>query len=73
MYLVKDWEVVILIEETNVSNTFKYFAFPIPNFDEETFPFIVILGRESLSFLNVKTTQKKTFINQQMVVGLPGL
>ena len=73
MYLVKDWELVILIEETNISNTFKYFAFLVPNFNEETFPFIVVLGEGSLNFLNVNTTQQKPLINQQMVVGLPGL
>ena len=44
MYLVDDWDTVILIPDPNSANTLKTFAFPIPDFDDDTNPFIVVLG-----------------------------
>lgn len=44
MYLVDDWDTVILIPDPNSANTLKTFAFPIPEFDEDTNPFMVVLG-----------------------------
>ena len=73
MYLVLDWNTVILIEETNPSNSFKYYNFTVPDFNEESNPFIVVLGMASLNILNVKTCQHKPLINQKMVVGFAGL
>merc|ERR1719510_1615761 len=73
MYLVLDWETVILITDPNSKNTFKTFAFPVPNFDEETNPFIAVCGKASLNLLNIKTRKHMPLINQKMVVGYPGL
>ena len=64
MYLVFDWEVVKFIAEHNPANTFKTYAFPVPDFDVVTNPFIVVLGKASLNILNVKTCQHKSLINQ---------
>jgi hypothetical protein len=33
MYLVDGWETVRCFEDQNTANTFKTFAFPMPNFD----------------------------------------
>ena len=68
MYLVLNWEAVKFIAEPNPVNTFKTYAFPVPDFDEETNPFIVVLGLASLNILNVRTCQHKPLINQKMMV-----
>ena len=73
MYLVFDWETVKFIAEPNLANTFKTYAFPIPEFNEKTNPFIVVLGEASLNILNVNSCQHKPLINQEMNTGYPGL
>ena len=73
MYLVHNWETVIFIPEPISTNTFKTFAFPVPDFNEESNPFIVVLGKASLNILNVKTCQHKPLINQKMQVGIAGV
>merc|ERR1719189_1811389 len=72
MFLVNDWEKVTLISDPNSENTFKCFAFPIPNFDKDTNPFIAVCGQASLNLVNVKTSKHRPLINQKMVVGDPG-
>ena len=69
MCLVLNWETVKFIAEPNPVNTYKTYAFPVPDFDEETNPFIVVLGLASLNILNVRTCQHKPLINQKMEVG----
>ena len=54
MYLVIEWETIILIEDPNEANSSKTYAFPLPGFDEE-FPFLAVCGEANLSILNVKT------------------
>ena len=73
MYLIHQWETVIFILEPISTNTMKTFAFPVPDFNEKSNPFIVVLGEASLNILNVKTCQHKPLINQQMQVGKAGL
>ena len=73
MYLVHDWTKVIFISDPNPANSFKCFAFPIPFFDQETYPFIIVCGQASLSLLNIKTREHKPLINQKMCRGLPGV
>ena len=72
MYLVYDWESVTLITDPNSENTFKAFAFPIPNFDKDTNPFIAVCGKASLNLVNVKTRKHRPLINQKIAVGRPG-
>jgi hypothetical protein len=57
---------VKLITEPNPANTMKTYAFPVPDFNEETNPFIVVLGEASLNILNVRTKEHKPLIKQQM-------
>ena len=54
MLLIDDWENVKCIQDSNCANITKTFAFLVPNFDEENFPFIAICGKSNLSLLNVK-------------------
>jgi hypothetical protein len=73
MYLIHHWETVIFIPEPISTNTMKTFAFPVPYFNEESNPFIAVLGWASLNILNVKTYQHKPLINQKMMTGHAGL
>ena len=73
MYVVLNWETVKFIAEPNAANIKKTYAFPVPEFNEENNPFIVVLGSASLNILNVKTLQYKPLINQAMIVGHAGL
>ena len=54
MFLIFDWKEVVFIPDPNLSNTYKLFAFPVPDFDEEKNPFIAVCGETSLNLLNVK-------------------
>ena len=53
MFLVIEWETVIEIEDPNFANTDKTFAFELPGFNIDSFPFLAVCGQESLSILNV--------------------
>ena len=66
MLLVHDWSTVKLITEPNPANTFKTYAFPVPDFNEETNPFIIVLGKASLSILNVRKKEHKPLIRKKM-------
>ena len=73
MYLVHSWETVILIKDANSANIFKRYALPVAPFHEEAFPFIAVCGKASLNLLNTKTCKHFPLINQEMVVGRPGV
>ena len=45
MFLVDDWVNVRCIQDPNQSNTWKTFAFIVPNFDMEKFPLIAVCGK----------------------------
>ena len=53
MYIIHHWETVIFIPDPISTNTMKTFAFTFPDFNEESNPFIVVLGDASLNILNV--------------------
>ena len=63
MYLVIEWEIVMIIEDPNHANTDKTFAFKLPEFNIDSFPFIAVCGQESLSILNVKNKIQRPLIN----------
>ena len=44
MYLVHDWFVVKCILDPISANTYKTSTFPLPGFDEVSFPFIAVCG-----------------------------
>ena len=51
--ILHDWQVVNLIVEPVFGNTLKYWIEPLPGFNEDTFPFVVISGWESFNLINV--------------------
>ena len=53
MYLIKEWSTVKCILDSNTANTDKTFAFPMPQFDEITFPFIFVVGEQHISIFNI--------------------
>ena len=59
MYVVKDWSSVKLITDPDTSNYKKTWAFPMPKFDAESFPFIVVAGLQNFSIVNVATLECK--------------
>ena len=63
MYVALNWDAVKLIIDPNTANTFKTYAFLVPDFDEEANPFIAVLGKASLNIVNVKNLQNKPLIN----------
>ena len=56
LLVTHNWEVVSRIEDPNVGNTQKFWFCELPNFNAETFPFVLVTGRESFNLLNVKTS-----------------
>ena len=54
LFIVHNWKVLKRIEDDDSKNIAKFFISPIPNFDETTFPFIVMSGESSFNILNVQ-------------------
>ena len=59
MYLIIDWSSVKCILDSNTANVKKDFAFPMPQFDETTFPFIFVVGKQHISIINISTLEHK--------------
>ena len=59
MYLVVDWCVVKCIFDPITANTYKTYAFLLPGFNEESFPFIAVCGQYHISILNIATLEHK--------------
>ena len=54
MFLFDNWASIKCIHDPNSSNTDKTFAFMVPTFDADNFPFIAVCGKSNLSLVNVK-------------------
>ena len=63
MYLVDDWFVLKCIHDPITENTYKNFAFPLPGFNEVSFPFIAVCGKCHISILNIATLEHKPLTN----------
>ena len=50
----------------NPGNMQKYWIIPLPGFDEETFPFVVSSGFETLNLINVKTKSGQILVKAQV-------
>ena len=61
-----------IFEDENKGNSFKTFAFPVPKFDIEKQPFIVVCGDKNLTIFNVKDGSNKALISKRMSVGVAG-
>ena len=56
LLVTHNWKVVSRIDDPNVGNIQKYWFCELPNFNAETFPFVLVTGVESFNLLNVKTS-----------------
>ena len=59
VYLIFDWSTVKCIEDPNMANVYKTYAFTIPCFHETEFPFIFIVGEQNISIFNIVTLELK--------------
>ena len=73
MFLIDDWVNVRCIHDPNSSNNAKNFAFLLPNFDVDAFPFIAVCGKANLSLFNVRDSTFQTLIDQKMETEQYGL
>ena len=62
LLLVDNWFVTNEIADANELNTEKYWVLPLPNFNPDSFPFLVCSGRESFNLVNVKTAKMEVMI-----------
>ena len=62
-----------MIDDQSYSDSWKCQPVPLPDFDEEDYPFILLSGAECLSIINVKEGVHRPLINQTMNVRLWGL
>ena len=65
MLLVDNWEKVRVIKDSMSANIRKSFAWLLPNFDEVSFPFILVCGEMGYDILNVRDGFIKSLINQK--------
>ena len=56
LLITHKWKVVSRIEDPNVNNIQKYWFCELPNFNAETFPFVLVTGWESFNLVNIKTS-----------------
>ena len=55
--ILEDWHTIRIVIEDQAGNDQKYFIRPLPDFDEQTFPFLVCNGYESMNLINLKDLQ----------------
>ena len=54
LLIMIDWQVIDYIQDNQKGNLYKTWFAPLPGFDEELFPFIVVSGRESINLISLK-------------------
>ena len=54
LLIVHNWVAVRRIIDTNPGNSQKFWIQQMPIFNEDTFPFLVCSGKETLNLINVK-------------------
>lgn len=70
MYLLDNWYVVKCIFDPISANNYKTYAFPLPEFNEASFPFIAICGQYHISILNIDNLEHKPLTSGMNPVGL---
>ena len=64
LFIVHEFSYVKFINNQSYDDSFKGEPIPLLDFDEETFPFIIIGGVSCISIINIKTGEHKPLINQ---------
>ena len=54
LVIIHNWEVVSVIYKIQPGNITKHWFAPLPDFDIETYPFLVCSGRENFMLINVE-------------------
>ena len=54
LLVIDSWQVVYRIEDPSKTNIQKCWLAPLPDFDHESFPFVITSGAESYNIVNVK-------------------
>ena len=62
MFIIDDFYVTKFIESQNSDDAYMRFPHPLPSFDEENFPFILLSG-SCLNIFNIKEGFTHPFIN----------
>ena len=60
--LIHDWKVVKIIDEILAGNGNKDWVKTLPNFDIDTYPFMLVTGKTTISLLNLKTGKLEPII-----------
>ena len=74
MLIAADGHITKRIDEPHVGNGQKFWIYPIPGFDVDTFPFVISSGWEMFKIINVKNGTMQVFIRTpcKYYTGQPG-
>ena len=64
MFIILDFSVVKFLDGKHYDDILKIRIQPFPSFDEDTFPFLLVLGCKSLSIVNVRDGFHQPLIDQ---------
>ena len=62
LLIVEHWASTRLIQEDHAGNIQKFYIVPFPNFDEDTFPFLVCSGYEYICLINLKDLRTEMLV-----------
>ena len=62
LLIVNKWEPLKMIAKNSMGNIQKYYFDPLPDFDEQKFPFIACSGYEHISLVNVRDMTMQIFV-----------
>ena len=70
IFNLHDWKVHHIYENKAFKVNFDKMGYflPVPGFDLETFPFIIVSGRKSIKILNVNTNYMEPLVKTQATV-----
>jgi hypothetical protein len=54
LFIVDNWKVVMTIKEPSSGNGSKDWIRPLPQFDINKYPFLIVAGKETFSLVNIK-------------------
>ena len=67
LFIIVDFSVAKFIDGKNYEDIWKINPHPLPNFDEEQFPFILLSGAHCASIVNVRDGFHQPLINQSVM------
>ena len=74
LLIVHDWVVIKYIKISTIGDNRKHWVAALPNFNIETFPFILCSGKRAISLINVETFHSDVLVNtsSQGIAGQDG-